>query len=97
MGRWFRSKRPALAPVAIGEGETELLLLAVEGEKLPVIRVLRERMGLRLGAAYGIVQAAPTRIARNLERDTAEALRDELRTAGAIVELRRVRRLRPVP
>lgn len=93
----WRSKRPALAPVAVGEGEMELLLLAVEGEKLPVIRVLRERMDLRLGAAYAIVQAAPTRIARDLEREVAEGFRDELLGAGASVEMRRARRLYPVP
>jgi len=73
--------------------------MGVDGKKVPVIHVLRERMGLRLSEAHGLIQAAPTRIGRNLEPGIAEQLRDELEAAGATVEMQRApkRHLRPVP
>lgn len=88
-----------MAPVAIGDGAVELRLLAVEGKQVPVIRVLRARMGLRLADAHALVKAAPTRIARDLEQEVAEGFRDELQVAGATVQMRTVPRhhLRPVP
>jgi ribosomal protein L7/L12 len=82
-GRQRRSTRP----VAVGEGDVEVHLLAVEGRKVPVIEVLRARMALRLGAAHAVVEEAPTIIGRNLKADVAEDLARELRDAGASVEL----------
>jgi ribosomal protein L7/L12 len=74
----------------VGGGDCEVNLLAVEGKKVPVIRVLRERMGLRLGAAHAVVAEAPTIIGRQLETDVAEGFARELREAGASVEVLRV-------
>lgn len=86
---WGRGKRSAMSPVAIGEGDMELLLIGVDGEKVPVIRVLRERMELRLGEAYALIRRAPVRIARDLEDDVAHGFRKELEEAGASVQVRR--------
>lgn len=88
--RGRKKKRRPTRPVAVGEGGCEVHLLAVEGRKVPVIRVLRERMELRLAAAHAVVEEAPTIIGRQLEADVAEGFARELREAGASVEVLRV-------
>jgi ribosomal protein L7/L12 len=96
--RGRKKKRRPLRPVAVGEGGCEVHLLAVRGRRVPVIEVLRRRMDLRLGAAYEVVEEAPTIIGRHLETDVAEGFAAELREAGASVEVLAIteRRLRVV-
>jgi len=85
--RGREKQRRSTRPVAVGEGDVEVHLLAVAGKKVPVIEVLRARMALRLGAAHAVVEEAPTIIGRHLEADVAEGFARELREAGASVEL----------
>ena len=69
--------------------EREVVLTGFEqGRKVSVIKVVRRLLGLSLRDAKALVEAAPTPIKRDVREDEAEALRAELREAGATIVVR---------
>lgn len=58
------------------------------GQKIQVIKVIREVTGLGLKEAKDIVDAAPKAVKTGLKKDEAEDLKKKLETAGATVELK---------
>jgi large subunit ribosomal protein L7/L12 len=90
----------AAAPAAAGGGGGEagggeeesstvdVHITDVGGQKVPVIKVVRNATGLGLKEAKAVVDAAPGPVKEGVERDEAEKLKAELEEAGATVELK---------
>lgn len=57
------------------------------GQKIQVIKVLREATGLGLKEAKDLVDGAPKVVKEGLKKEDAEDLKKKLEAAGAVVEL----------
>src|ERR1700744_791576 len=66
----------------------DVVITEVGGQKVPVIKVVRNAPGLGLKEAKAVVDAAPGPVKEGVERDEAEKLKAELEEAGATVELK---------
>ena len=88
----------AAAPVAVmagGDGgaaggddasEVTVVLAEVGGEKIKVIKVVRELTGLGLKEAKELVDGAPGTIKENVEKAEADDIKAKLEEVGAKVE-----------
>jgi large subunit ribosomal protein L7/L12 len=93
---------PAAAAVAVaapgagggdaggGEEKTEfdVELKAAGGQKLAVVKAVKEITGLGLKEAKEMVDGAPSVIKEGIPKDEAEAIKKQLEEAGAEVELK---------
>ncbi len=61
---------------------------AAGGQKIAVIKVLREAVGLGLKEAKDLVDAAPKVVKEGLDKAAADELKTKLEGAGATVELK---------
>ena len=66
----------------------DVVITEVGGQKVPVIKVVRNATGLGLKEAKAVVDAAPGPVKEGIERAEAEKLKAELEEAGATVELK---------
>ena len=66
----------------------DVVITEVGGQKVPVIKVVRNATGLGLKEAKAVVDAAPGPVKEGVDRDEAEKLKAELEEAGATVELK---------
>ena len=89
----------AAAPAAAGGGAeadagaeesstVDVVITEVGGQKVPVIKIVRNATGLGLKEAKAVVDAAPGPVKEGVEREEAEKLKAELEEAGATVELK---------
>ncbi|MAF65104.1 MAG: 50S ribosomal protein L7/L12 [Planctomycetes bacterium] len=92
----------AAAPVAVmapgagggdagGEEEQtsfDVILQAAGDKKIQVIKEVRAITGLGLKEAKGLVDSAPAPVKEGIPADEAEALKGQLETAGATVEVK---------
>ena len=78
----------AAAPAAEEKTEFDVVLASAGGNKLAVIKVVREITGLGLKDAKDLVEAAPKAIKEGATKDEAEAIKKQLEEAGASVELK---------
>ena len=88
----------AAAPAAGGGGdaaapaeektEFDVILQAAGGNKINVIKVVREITALGLKEAKDLVEAAPKAVKEGVTKDEAEAIRAKLADAGATVEVK---------
>lgn len=65
-----------------------LVLKAGGDQKIQVIKVVREALGLGLKDAKDLVDAAPKTLKEGLKKAEAEDLKKKLEEAGAVVELK---------
>lgn len=91
---------PAAAAVAIagpaGGGEEaaaektefDVILNAPGGQKLQIVKLVKELTGLGLKEAKAVVDSAPAPIKEAITKEEAEALKKQLEEAGAEVELK---------
>lgn len=63
-------------------------LKSAGGQKIQVIKVLREATGLGLKEAKDLADAAPKVVKENASKEEAEELKGKLEAAGATVELK---------
>jgi large subunit ribosomal protein L7/L12 len=78
-------------PVVIGTGLFDVVLEGTDpGNKITVIKTVRELTGAGLAEAKGMVEAAPRVIREGLEKDVAEQLKAKLVAAGAKATLKAV-------
>lgn len=63
-------------------------LTSAGGQKIQVIKVLREALGLGLKEAKDVADAAPKKIKEGIAREEAEELKKKLEGAGATVEIK---------
>lgn len=68
--------------------EFDVILKAAGGQKLKVVKAVKELTGLGLKEAKAIVDSAPKAIKEGVAKDEAEALKTQLEEAGAEVELK---------
>ena len=91
---------PAAAAVAVAAGPAagadapeekssfDVVLKAVGGAKLQVVKAVKEHCGLGLKEAKDLVDAAPSTLKEGLDKAAAEALKAAIEEAGAEVELK---------
>ena len=77
----------AAAPVE-EKTEFDVILKAAGANKLAVIKVAREITGLGLKDAKDLVEAAPKAIKEAIAKDEAEKIAEQLKAAGAEVEVK---------
>lgn len=78
------------APAAAVEEKTEftVVLAAAGGNKIPVIKVVRELTGLGLKEAKDLVDGAPKALKENVTKEQAEEMKKKLVEVGATIELK---------
>ena len=89
----------AAAPAAGGGGgeaaaaaeektEFDVVLQAIGGNKINVIKVVREVTALGLKEAKDLVEAAPKAVKEGVSKEEAETIKTKLTDAGATVEVK---------
>ena len=66
----------------------DVILKAAGGNKLAVVKLVKELTGLGLKEAKDVVDAAPSDIKTGVSKDEADALKKALEEAGAEVEVK---------
>ena len=80
----------AAGEAAAAEEKTEfdVILQAAGGNKINVIKVVREVTALGLKEAKDLVEAAPKAVKEGVSKEEAETVRQKLADAGATVEVK---------
>ncbi len=73
---------------AVEKDSFDVVLEAVGGEKIQVIKVIREITGLGLKDAKALVDEAPKAVKEGASKDEAEEIKEKLEAVGATVELK---------
>ena len=76
------------APVAEEKDTFDVVLTAAGGQKINVIKVVREITGLGLKEAKDLVDGAPKAVKEGVSKDESEQIRQKLADAGATVEVK---------
>ncbi|HKP37263.1 MAG TPA: 50S ribosomal protein L7/L12 [Pyrinomonadaceae bacterium] len=88
---------PAAGGAAAGGGEAaaaeektefDVVLQSVGGNKINVIKVVREVTALGLKEAKDLVEAAPKAVKEGVSKEEAETIKQKLADAGATVEVK---------
>ena len=81
---------PADGGAAAAEEKTEfdVVLTSAGGNKIAVIKAVREATGLGLKEAKAVVDGAPKTLKEAVSKDEADALKAKLEEAGATVEVK---------
>ncbi|MBI2096956.1 MAG: 50S ribosomal protein L7/L12 [Candidatus Sungbacteria bacterium] len=93
MPMMMAASNAAAGGVDEGGAKEEKTAFAVElksggGQKIAVIKVIREIAGLGLKEAKDLVDAAPKVIKEGVDKATAEEMKKKLEEAGATVEIK---------
>ena len=75
-------------PAAEEQTEITLLLKEIGGNKIAVIKAVREITGLGLSEAKAVVDGAPSTVKEGLSKDAANEALEKLKAAGAVAELK---------
>ena len=79
------------APAADAEPTAfDVILKEVGGQKIAVIKVVKDAAGLGLKEAKDLVDAAPKEVKKGLSKEDAAKLKEQLEAAGAVVEVKGV-------
>jgi len=88
----------AVAPAGAAAGEAaapaeektefDVVLQAIGGNKINVIKVVREVTALGLKEAKDLVEAAPKAVKEGVSKEEAETIKNKLTEAGATVEVK---------
>ena len=76
------------AEEAAAQTEFAVFLNAAGGQKLGVVKLVKELTGLGLKEAKDLVDSAPAAIKEGVSKEDAEAMKAKLEEAGADVELK---------
>ena len=76
------------APAAEEQTEFTVVLKEIGGNKIAVIKAVREITGLGLGDAKALVEGAPSNVKEGVSTDAANEIATKLKAAGATVELK---------
>jgi large subunit ribosomal protein L7/L12 len=91
---------PAAAAVAVAAAPAEgaaaadektsfdVILKEAGGQKLAVVKLVKDLAGLGLKEAKDLVDGAPKELKSGVSKDEAEALKKQLEEAGAVVEIK---------
>ena len=83
-------------PAAVGDGAAaaeektsfDVILKEAGGQKLAVVKLVKDLTGLGLKEAKDLVDSAPKELKTGIAKDEAEALKTQLEEAGAVVEIK---------
>ncbi|MBX3451507.1 MAG: 50S ribosomal protein L7/L12 [Planctomycetaceae bacterium] len=78
----------AAAPVAEEKTEFDVVLTDVGGNKIAIIKVVRNATGLGLKEAKELVEAAPKAVKTGLSKEDADKLKAEFEANGAKAEVK---------
>ena len=78
----------AAAPAVEEKTEFDVILKGAGANKLAVIKAVREITGLGLKDAKDLVEAAPKTLKEAVAKDEAEKIAEQLKAAGAEVEVK---------
>ena len=78
----------AAAKPAEEKTEFDVILQAAGGNKITVIKVVREVTALGLKEAKDLVEAAPKAVKEGISKEEAEGIKAKLTEAGATVEVK---------
>jgi len=78
----------AAAAEEAGDGKKTVILASGGGQKINVIKVVRELTGLGLKEAKDLVDGAPKPVKEGVEQKEADEMKKKLEEAGATVELK---------
>src|SRR5215208_5414479 len=76
------------APAAEEQTEFDVVLQAAGGNKINVIKVVREITALGLKEAKDLVEAAPKAVKEGVSKEEADSIKAKLDAAGATVEVK---------
>lgn len=81
---------PAASEAAVVEEKStfDVILKNAGGQKLQIVKLVKDITGLGLKEAKAVVDAAPGPIKEGVSKDEAEAIKAQLVEAGAEVELK---------
>ena len=81
---------PAAGPAEAAEEKTEfdVVLKSFGAEKIKVIKVAREQLGLGLKEAKDIVDGAPSTLKEGISKEEADKLAEAFKAAGAEIEIK---------
>jgi|SRR5690554_3402447 len=81
---------PAAAEAAEEEEQTEFdaVLAEIGGQKIQVIKAVREITGLGLREAKDLVDTSPKPIKEKVSKEEAESIKEKLEEVGATVEIK---------
>jgi large subunit ribosomal protein L7/L12 len=77
------------AAAAEEKTEFDVILQAIGGNKINVIKVVREVTALGLKEAKDLVEAAPKAVKEGVSKEEAETIKQKLSDAGATVEVKK--------
>ncbi len=76
------------APAAEEKTSFDVFLKEAGGQKLAVVKLVKDLTGLGLKEAKDLVDGAPKELKAGVSKDEAEALKKQLEEAGAVVEIK---------
>ncbi|MCU0461162.1 MAG: 50S ribosomal protein L7/L12 [Bacteroidales bacterium] len=76
------------APAAEEKSTFTVFMKNAGGQKLQVVKLVKDITGLGLKEAKAVVDAAPAPVKENVSKDEAESIKKQLEDAGAEVELK---------
>ncbi len=79
---------PAAGAAVEEKTEFDVILASAGGEKIKVIKVVRELTGLGLKEAKDLVDGAPKTLKEGASKDEAEQIKAKLAEVGATVEIK---------
>jgi len=78
----------AEAPKEVEKTSFDVILKSAGGQKLQIVKLVKDITGLGLKEAKALVDAAPGPVKEGLAKDESEAIKGQLVDAGAEVELK---------
>jgi large subunit ribosomal protein L7/L12 len=76
------------APAAAEKTAFDVILKEAGGQKLAVVKLVKDLTGLGLKEAKDLVDGAPKELKSGVSKEEAEALKKQLEEAGAVVEVK---------
>ncbi|MBE9585377.1 50S ribosomal protein L7/L12 [Mucilaginibacter roseus] len=76
------------APAAAEKTSFDVILKEAGGQKLAVVKLVKDLTGLGLKEAKDLVDGAPKELKAGVSKEEAEALKKQLEEAGAVVEVK---------
>jgi large subunit ribosomal protein L7/L12 len=76
------------APEVVEKTSFDVILKSAGGQKLQIVKLVKDITGLGLKEAKAVVDAAPGPVKEGVTKDEAESIKNQLIDAGAEVELK---------
>ncbi|MFD2873837.1 50S ribosomal protein L7/L12 [Mucilaginibacter ximonensis] len=76
------------APAAAEQTAFDVILKEAGGQKLAVVKLVKDLTGLGLKEAKDLVDGAPKELKTGVSKEEAQSLKTQLEEAGAVVEIK---------